>query len=68
VFENRMLRKMFRPKGVVEVTWEWRKLCNEVIHNWYYSLVIVSRGLGGRGMQNVCGGWNEFIKSFSAKA
>jgi len=37
VFENRTLRKMFRPKGVVEVTWEWRKLCNEELHNLWWS-------------------------------
>ena len=48
VFENRTLRKMSRSKGVLEVTWEWRKLCNEELHTWYYSLVVVSRGLGGR--------------------
>jgi hypothetical protein len=35
VLENRMLKKMFRPKRVVEVTGEWRKLCNEQFHNWH---------------------------------
>jgi hypothetical protein len=34
VFENRVLRRMFRPKRD-EVTGEWRKLHNEELHNLY---------------------------------
>jgi len=36
VFENRMLWRMFRPKRD-EVTWEWRKLRNEVLNDLYWS-------------------------------
>jgi hypothetical protein len=32
VFENRVLRRIFGPKRD-EVTWEWRKLYNEELHN-----------------------------------
>jgi hypothetical protein len=32
VFENRVLRRVFGPKGD-EVTGEWRKLHNEALHN-----------------------------------
>jgi hypothetical protein len=31
VFENRVIRRIFGPKGV-EVTGEWRKLHNEELH------------------------------------
>jgi hypothetical protein len=34
VFENRVLRIIFEPKRD-EVTGEWRKLHNEVLHNTY---------------------------------
>jgi hypothetical protein len=33
-FENRVLRRIFGPKGD-EVTGEWRKLHNEELHNLY---------------------------------
>jgi hypothetical protein len=36
VFENRVLRKIFRPKRD-EVTGDWRKLLNEELHNLYSS-------------------------------
>jgi hypothetical protein len=36
VFENRVLRRIFRPKRD-EVTGEWRKLHNENLHDLYYS-------------------------------
>jgi hypothetical protein len=32
VFENRVLRKIFGPKGE-EVTGDWRKLHNEELHD-----------------------------------
>jgi len=40
VFENRVLRRIFRPKRV-EVTGEWRKLHNENIHDVYSSPNII---------------------------
>ena len=42
VFENRILRRIFGPKG--DENREWRRLHNEELHNWYYSPNIV-RGL-----------------------
>jgi hypothetical protein len=36
VFENRVLRRIFRPKRDEE-TEEWRKLCSEELHNLYCS-------------------------------
>jgi hypothetical protein len=36
VFENRVLRRIFRPKGD-EVTGEWRKLHKEELHDLYSS-------------------------------
>jgi hypothetical protein len=42
VFENRVLRRIFGPKGV-EVTGGWRKLHNEELHNLCYSPSIVRR-------------------------
>jgi hypothetical protein len=40
VFENRELRRIFRPKRD-EVTWMWRKLHNEEHHDLYSSPTIV---------------------------
>jgi hypothetical protein len=40
VFENRVLRRIFRSKRD-EVTGEWRKLHNEVFHNLYSSPDII---------------------------
>jgi hypothetical protein len=40
VFENRVLRRIIRPKRD-EVTGEWRKLCNEKLHYLYSSPTIV---------------------------
>jgi hypothetical protein len=40
VFENRVLRRMFGPKRD-EVTWEWRKLHNDELHDLYSSPIIV---------------------------
>jgi hypothetical protein len=36
VFENRVLRRIFRPKSD-EVIGEWKKLHNEELHNLYDS-------------------------------
>jgi hypothetical protein len=41
VFENGVLRRIFRPKRD-EVTGGWRKLCNEELHNLYSSPNIIS--------------------------
>jgi hypothetical protein len=40
VFENRVLRKKFRPKRD-EVTGEWRKLHNEELRDMYCSASII---------------------------
>jgi hypothetical protein len=40
VFENRVLRRIFGPKGD-EVTGDWRKLHNEELHNFYSSPSII---------------------------
>jgi hypothetical protein len=40
VFENRVLRRIFGPKGD-EVTGEWKKLHSEELHNLYSSPDII---------------------------
>jgi hypothetical protein len=40
VFENRVLRRIFGPKRD-EVTGDWRKLHNDVLHNLYSSLNLI---------------------------
>jgi hypothetical protein len=40
MFENRVLRRIFRPKRV-EVTGGWRKLLNEELRDWYSSPGII---------------------------
>jgi hypothetical protein len=41
VFENRVLRRKFRPKRD-DVTGDWRKLHNEELHNLYSSPNIIT--------------------------
>jgi hypothetical protein len=41
VFENRVLRRIFRPKRD-EVTGDWSKLHNEELHNVYSSPNIIT--------------------------
>jgi hypothetical protein len=36
VFENRVLRRIFGPKGA-KVAEGWKKLQNEQLHNWYFT-------------------------------
>jgi hypothetical protein len=66
VFENRVLRKIFGPKGD-EVIGGWRKLHNEELHNLYSSPSIIRiiksrrmRWAGRRGMH--IGFWWESEK------
>ena len=53
LFENWVLRRIFRPKGE-GVTGEWRKIHNEDLNDLYSSpnivRVIKSRKMNGRGM------------------
>jgi hypothetical protein len=52
VFENRVLRRIFGPKGD-ELTGGWKKLHNEELHNLYSSPSIIrmikSRRMRGAG-------------------
>jgi hypothetical protein len=49
VFENRVLRRIFRPKRD-KVTGGWRKLDNEELHN-VYSLPSIIRMISSRRMR-----------------
>jgi hypothetical protein len=49
VFENRVLRRIFGPKGD-EVTGEWRKLHNEELHD-FYALPSIIRMVKARGVR-----------------
>jgi hypothetical protein len=44
VFENRVLKRTFGPKGE-EVTGEWRKLQNEELHNLYFlsNIIVINQ-------------------------
>jgi hypothetical protein len=57
VFQNRVLKRMFRPKRD-EMTGDWRKLHNEQLHN-LYSLPSIIRMIKSRvkedEMGRVCG-------------
>jgi hypothetical protein len=53
VFENRVVRRIFRPKRD-EVTGDWKKMHNVELHSFYSSLNIIgmnkSRSVRGWGM------------------
>jgi hypothetical protein len=52
VLENRVLRRIFRPKRD-EVTGEWRKLCYEELRDLYSLpslIIIIKPRRGGRDM------------------
>jgi hypothetical protein len=53
VFENRVLRKIFKPKGD-EIRGEWRKLRNVELYDLYFPPVVIqvtkSRRMNGQGM------------------
>jgi hypothetical protein len=51
LFENRVLRRIFRPRD--EVTGDWRKLYNGELHNMYSSPNII-RMINSRKMSRAC--------------
>jgi hypothetical protein len=67
VFENRVLRGMFGPKGD-EVTGEWRKLHNGELHNLYLSPDIIrqmkSRRMWWAGHLALMGAWRNLYRVF----
>jgi hypothetical protein len=59
LFENRVLRRIFRPMNV-EIMGGWRKLRNEELHNLYsspYIIIMIKprriRWVGTRWIRNV---------------
>jgi hypothetical protein len=65
VFENRVLRRIFRPKRD-EVTGEWKKLHSEELHNLYLSPNVKESWLGGACGMN--GRGEKYLRSFGEKA
>jgi hypothetical protein len=69
VFENRVLRGIFGPKGD-EVTGEWRKLHSGELHNLYSSADIIKQ-IESRRMRWACGTHGRGVKrvqGFGGKA
>jgi len=70
VFDNRVLRRMFRPKRD-EVTWVWRKLHNEELNELYSSpstlRVIKSIKMRWAGYVTRIGGEERRIKVFGGE-
>jgi len=70
VFENRVLRRIFRPKRD-EVTGEWRKLHNDELNNLYSSpnivRVIKSRRMRWAGYIARNGGGERCVQGFDGK-
>jgi hypothetical protein len=52
VFENKVLRRIFGPKGD-EAIGEWRRLYNEELNDLYSSPSII-RMIKSRGMRMIC--------------
>jgi hypothetical protein len=66
VFENRVLRRIFGPKGK-EVTEEWRKLHNKELND-LYSLPNIIRVIKSIRMRcSKHGGEESYMQSFSAE-
>jgi uncharacterized membrane protein len=72
VFENRVLREIFGPKGD-EVTGEWRKLHNEELNDLFCSLNIAwvikieKNEMGVRGVCSLYGGEKRRIQGFGGE-
>jgi hypothetical protein len=60
VFENRVLRRIFGPKRD-EVTGEWKKLRNEVLHDLYSSpsIIKIMKARRMRWAGHVAGMWEK---------
>jgi hypothetical protein len=71
VFENRVLRRIFGPKGD-ELTEDWRKLPSGELHNLYSSPDIIrqikSREMGWVGHVAYGGDGEKCIQGFGGKA
>jgi hypothetical protein len=69
VFENRVLRRIFGPKGD-EVTGEWRKLHNEELHNLYSSPDIIRQVKANEvgGAYSTHGRGERIVQGFGGKA
>jgi hypothetical protein len=71
VSENRVLRRIFRPKGE-EVTGEWRKLYSGELHNLYLSPDIIrqikSRRMRWAGQVARIGERRNLYRVFGGKA
>jgi hypothetical protein len=70
VFENRVLRGIFGPKGD-EVTGEWRQLHSGELHKWYWSPNIIrqikSRRMGWAGHVARMGEGRNIYRDFVRK-
>jgi hypothetical protein len=70
VFENRVLRRIFRPNWD-EVTREWRKLHNEELHNLYSTPYFIRQIVKANEVGNACGmhrRGEKIVLSFGGKA